>query len=539
MIPHREITRNENGSKIGFEDTPTCSPTVKSNFLAIVLALVAAPAISASGPGQWVAATPLDLLVEASWKKAGIQPAAICSDEVFLRRAYLDVIGTLPTADEARAFLADKSPDKRGTLVDRLLERDEFADYWAMKWCHLLRVKSEFPINLWPNAVQAYHQWIRTSIKENLPYDRFVRELLTASGSSIRKPQVNFYRAVQSKTPQTLAQAVALTFMGTRTEKWPPAQLSNMAAFFSRVGYKSTAEWKEEIVFCDFSKPSTAPSGVLPDGTTAQLPAMQDPRGVFANWLVNPANEWFTRNIANRSWSWLFGRGIIHEPDDIRQDNPPTNPELLAYLECEWISYKYDMKHIFRLILKSRTYQLSCVPPGSLPQAESLFACYPVRRLEAEVLIDAINMATGTTEKYMSKIPEPYTYIPEEKPAIALADASITSTFLDLFGRSPRITGLESESSNPLPTATQELHLLNSSHILRLKLEQSPKLRSLMQSAGTPQEMIAQLYLTILSRYPTAAEIQIITTDKSADPKKAGLNLAWALINSAEFQFKH
>ncbi len=163
----------------------------------------------------------IDEIVFNRLKQLGIQPAKVCSDEVFVRRVYLDVIGTLPTPQEARQFLLDKNPNKRSILIDRLLERDEFADYWAMKWSNLLRVKSEFPINLWPNAVQAYHRWIRTSLKENMPYDRFVREMLTASGSNFRKPQVNFYRAVQSKDPQALAQAVALTFMGTRAEKWP------------------------------------------------------------------------------------------------------------------------------------------------------------------------------------------------------------------------------------------------------------------------------------------------------------------------------
>ena len=235
---------------------------------------------------------------------------------------YLDVIGTLPTPEEASQFLADQDPDKRAALIDRLLERNEFADYWAMKWSDLLRVKSEFPINLWPNAVQAYYRWIHTSIAENLPYDRFVRQLLVSSGSNFRVPEVNFYRAVQSKEPQTIAQAVALTFMGARAGNWPKARLDGMAAFFSQIGYKSTAEWKEEIVYFDPQKAAPGGRRVFPDGQPARLAPGQDPREVFANWLLAPENPWFARNIVNRIWYWLLGRGIIHEPDDIRPDNP-------------------------------------------------------------------------------------------------------------------------------------------------------------------------------------------------------------------------
>ncbi len=216
----------------------------------------------------------IDKLVFASLRRLNIRPANLCSDAVFVRRVYLDVIGTLPTADEARQFLADRNPQKRPALVDRLLERKEFADYWAMKWSDLLRIKAEFPINLWPNAAQAYHRWIRTSIQENKPYDRFVRELLTESGSNFRVPPVNFYRALQSREPQAIAQAVALTLMGTRAEKWPKERLAGMAAFFSQIGYKSTAEWKEEIVFFDPGKavpPSggSPPPAIFPDGTAA------------------------------------------------------------------------------------------------------------------------------------------------------------------------------------------------------------------------------------------------------------------------------
>ncbi len=487
----------------------------------------------------------IDKLVFSRLEQLGIEPANICSDAVFVRRAYLDVIGTLPTAQEARAFLSDRTPNKRKILIDRLLERDEFADYWAMKWGDLLRIKAEFPINLWPNAVQAYHRWIRTCIKDNMPYNRFVREMLTANGSNFRDPRVNFYRSAQSKEPKALAQAVALTFMGARAENWEDEKLADMAAFFSRIAFKSTAEWKEEIVFFDPNMPAAHISGdrlsaVFPDGTTIQFSASADPRKIFADWLIAPKNPWFVRNIVNRIWSWLLGRGIIHEPDDIRDGNPPSNPELLAYLEKELVSHKYDLKHIYRLILNSKTYQLSSIAKSDNPQAVANFASYPIRQLEAEVLIDALCQITGTTEEYESAIPEPFTYIPEDQRSIALTDGSITSSFLEMFGRPPRDTGLESERNNN-PTADQRLHMLNSSHIQR-KIERSPKLRFLMQSRGNPKQVTARLYLTILSRFPTDEELKTVadySLSRAGNKREVAMDLVWVLFNSAEFLYRH
>jgi hypothetical protein len=541
----------------------------------------------------------IDELVFARLKRLGIKPANLCSDAVFVRRAYLDVIGTLPTALEAGTFILDPNLNKRSALVDRLLARDEFADYWAMKWSDLLRVKAEFPINLWPNAAQAYHHWIRTCLQENVPYDHFVRELLTANGSNFAVPQVNFYRAVQGKEPRAIARAVALAFMGTRAETWPEERLSGMAAFFSSVAYKSTKEWKEEIVYFDPGKlyepqlsppppaetrlssrvalptlaagspgilprPATGgsdattthtleapvtdspPAGdsrntaVLPDGTPAMLSPDRDPRAVFADWLIAPGNPWFARNIVNRLWYWLLGRGVINEPDDIRPDNPPSNPELLAFLEQELISSHYDLKRVYRLILNSQTYELSCVPGTDTPEAAAHFAFYPLRRLEAEVLIDAINQVTGSTEQYSSAIPEPFTFMPEGQRSIALPDGSITSSFLELFGRPPRDTGLESERNNRV-TAAQRLHLLNSSHILR-KIQQSPMIQYQTQSRKTPREIAVGMYLAILSRFPTEEELKIVETyfqSSGTTRRDAVVDLAWSLINSSEFLHRH
>ena len=504
-------------------------------------ALTAAPNPFESTAGVAIA-SPIDGLVFGRLRRLDIPPANLSSDAVFCRRVFLDVIGTLPTAQETRDFLDDKNPGKRARLIDRLLERDEFTDYWAMKWCDLLRVKAEFPVNLWPNAVQSYHHWIRACVKANLPYDRFVRLMLTANGSNFRAPPVNFYRAMQNRDPQGIAQTVALTFMGVRAEKWPSERRAGMLAFFSQIGFKTTAEWKEEIVFYDSSKATNNlwQTAAFPDGKVASLPADRDPREVFADWLITPQNPWFTRNIANRVWSWLLGRGIIHEPDDIRPDNPPSNPELLAYLQRELVEHRYDLKYLYRLILNSKTYQLSAIPKSNKPAAEVNFAFYPLRRLEAEVLIDALNQITGTTEKYSSAIPEPFTFIPDSQRAIALADASVTSSFLEMFGRSPRATGLDSERNNR-PSAAQWLHLLNSSHIQR-KIEQSQKLLNTARARTSPREIVNNYYLTILSRYPTDDEIKIALGYShygTMAEREATVDLAWALLNSDEFLYRH
>ncbi len=538
----------------------------------------------------------IDQLVFSRLEKMKIQPV-LCSDEVFVRRAYLDVIGKLPSAKEAAEFL-DKpdSETKRSELIDELLARDEFADYWAMKWGDVLRIKAEFPINLWPNAAQAYHHWVRTSISQNKPYDRFVREMLTASGSNFRVGPVNFYRAMQNKTPKGIAATTALTFMGARAESWPEKQLDDMTLFFSQVGYKQTSEWKEESVFWDpfgtaadkansatgkemittaitgavaqVSVTSRGPvTTAFPDGKKVVLSPDRDPRLVFTDWLITPENPWFCRCIVNRVWAWLLGRGIIHEPDDIRKDNPPSNPELLAWLEKDFAGHQYDLKYLYSLILNSKTYQLSSVSNSGDPAAAAQFASYPLRRLEAEVLIDAINSITGSSDLYTSAIPEPFTYIPKGQSAVSIADGSITSSFLALFGRSARATGMSNERDNDT-TPSQRLHLLNSVQIHE-KLEKGPKIKELISAKHPPDQIIENLYLTVLSRRPTEEEKQValaygnssapenplppVTPEKTekgkqkkqqrktADPGQQNnwIDIAWALINSPEFLYRH
>ena len=482
----------------------------------------------------------IDTLVKGALRSKGIEPADICSDEVFIRRVYLDVIGALPENAAVRFFLIDRRLDKRAQLINELLERDEFADYWSLKWCDLLRVKAEYPINLWPNAVQAYHRWIHDSIKNHRPYDQFVRELLTASGSNFRVPPVNFYRALQGREASAIAGAVSLTFMGVRYETWSVEERKGLEVFFSKVAYKPTAEWKEEIIMLDPTQTGSI-QAVFPEGAAVPIAPGEDPREVFSEWLIKPGNPWFARNIVNRIWSWLLGRGIIHEPDDIRPDNPAVYPELLNFLEKELVKSNYDLRQIYRLILNSDVYQQSCLPRSKHPDTEKLFACYPVRRLDAEVLIDALCWITETPESYSSVIPEPFTFIPEENRTMELADGSITSEFLEMFGRPARDTGLESERSNNTTNA-QRLHLLNSTHIQN-KIERSPRLRRLINTTrGNPDLLIRTIYLTVLSRYPASGELAAVKNyarSEGLNMGQTGTDLVWALINTKEFLYRH
>jgi hypothetical protein len=509
-------------------------------------------------PAGFPAAKPnnrIDELVLANLKKLGLPPSQLSSDREFLRRVYIDVIGTLPTPDEARAFMADKDPGKRARLIEQLLARDEFNDFWALKWGDLLRIKSEYPVRIWPKAVETYHRWLRQSIADNKPYDQFARELLTATGSNFRVGPANFVRAVPTKDAQTIGETASLLFMGARmgcarchghpTETWGPEDNLGIAAHFSRVAFKSTLEWKEEIVY-------TNPRGVLrhprtrqpvaprvPGGEPATLEEFEDPRGRFADWLTAPDNPYFAKNLANRTWFWLMGRGIVHEPDDLRPTNPPSNPELLDHLAAELVASRYDIKHLFRLILNSRTYQLSSIPNAYNKSDSQHFSRYIIRRLPAEVWMDAIGQVTLTSETFSSRIPEPFTRMPPGWRAIQLADGNIESAVLELMGRPPRDTPYECERDSTL-SMRQALYLVNSDH-LENKVTSSPRIKQWLAGA-TDEQIVEELYLLAYARLPADEEkraaVAHLSKDKKARPQ-ALQDLVWAILNTREFLFNH
>ena len=480
------------------------------------------------------------LLASLAKKDKDIIPAPLCSDAVFVRRIYLDLTGTLPMPAEVRAFLDVPVSGKRNALIDKLLDRPEFVDYWTMQWCDLLRVKAEFPINLWPNGALCYYNWIRDAVRVNKPYNRFAYELLTADGSNFRDGAANFYRAVPEKNAETLAEAVAQTFLGTRVVYWPEEKRADLALFFSRVAYKETAEWKEEIVYWN-RRPLEINTAVFPDGRRIQIPPNTDPRYLFADWLTAPENTGFSRCIANRVWFWLFGQGLVHEPDDFRNDNPPIHPELLDYLAADLVRSGYDLKHLFRLITRSATYQQSSIARGDAEIAQEFFAVYPVRRLEAEVLQDAVATIFNNTLGFNSEVPEPFTYVPPRYRTIVLPDASITNPFLEMFGRPTRDTGLISDRNNSV-TESQQLFLLNSTEInnwvRRLGQGNRWRTREGIQAA----KVIEDLWLLILSRRPSPDEHRIATAHLEQNGRlndQKIQDLVWALLNSKEFLCRH
>lgn len=507
---------------------------VHKNLLAAFLAFCAT--------AGWALVTPaeLDQCVEAHLRQSHLTLPTPCDDAVFLRRVYLDLTGRIPDPDSVRDFLSNTRQDKRRKLIDALLVSPEYADYQTLHWLDLLRVKSEFPANLWPNAVQIYSRWIRASVATNQPYDAFARELLTSNGSNFRDPAVNFYRALPYKDATNIAAFVAQSLMGIRFSSLPPTAQNDLVHFFSAVAYKATTEWKEEIVFFNPTRLDTRPFTLpFPDGKTATCAPNTDPRLLFAAWLTAPGNPLFARCAVNRIWFYLMGRGIVHEADDVRTDNPPANPALLVLLEKTLTENHFDLRAVYRLILNSRTYQAEASAPPETLARRTGYAFYQIRQLDAEVLLDIICQITGTTESYSSQIPEPYTNFTENR-SICIGDGSVTSPFLEMFGRPSRDTGLLSERSN-WPSTSQRLHLLNASHIQN-KLTRVPVFRQFnkkhMKRDLQQSRPFDELYLLALSRYPTPEERQIARSymQTSGGPSVTVLqDLLWALINTKEF----
>ncbi len=524
----------------------------------------------------------IDELVFANLKALGFPPSEVSADDVFLRRVFFDVIGTPPTPDEARAFLTDKDPEKRSKLIDRLLEREEFADFAATKWRDLLRIKAEEPISLWPKACETYYRWVRDSIAQNKPYDQFARELITGSGSDFRDGPCNYVRAVPERNPRTLGEATALLFMGARVscarchahpvENWGTDDDLGMAAFFSQVKIKFTSEWKEQIVCRDpdrvllhprtgkavAMKPlgaaaldwdkGTGPIGAKhPAGRSGQLDlspsTATDPRRKFADWLTAPQNPWFAKNIVNRVWFWLMGRGIVHEPDDLRSTNPPENPALLEYLEKELVAHHYDLKHIYRLVLNSKTYQLSSEPTPLNQKDAAHFSHYLAKRLTAEQILDALSQITEQPQNFRQfRRPNtaPDTSIPPDVKAAQIAEASESSLLAAMFGRPERGTAMERERADDLNA--MHVQFLANSGAIEESMWNSPRLQRLLKDKKSDAEVVDELFLTALARFPKEAEkktmLEYLTAEKNGRDR-AIHDILWSLLNANEFLLNH
>lgn len=451
------------------------------------------------------------------------EKSALCSDEVFLRRTYLSVTGKLPQRVKAAEFLNSTDTHKRSKLIDTLLESDEYLTYFGNLWGDMLRIKSEFPSNLWPNGVQAYNRWVHEKLASNTPYHLMVRELLLSKGSNFRVPAVNFYRAFPRKTPDNIYNNIQLLFLGNRK----PTDEGKV--FFSQLQYKSTKEWKEEIVYVDYRmKPPT--NSVLIGDKTLALNENEDWRISYVNWLTEASNKRFAAMMTNRLWYWVLGQGLVNEPDDWGAQNPPSKPELLDYLTKKFVTSDYDMKELVREILKSYAFQC----------ANSGVGTFKPTRLNAEVIVDAIADITGISDQYSSRVPEPFSFFPIGTHAVELGDATVSSSSLELFGRSSRDVSLESQHIKEL-NARQLLFLMNSSE-LENKIRKSPMLIELNTKQLPVDEICKAITLTVLSRYPTAAELELyksyISKNKLTN-KQLCYDLIWLELNSTEFLYNH
>ena len=492
-----------------------------------------------SDSDSFVSINEIDNIVARNLKLRSLKPARLCSDAVYVRRVHIDLCGTIPDEKQTRLFIADKSPDKYEKLVDSLLASEKFAYRMTMRFGDIFRIKAEFPVNLWPNAAQAYSRYIFKSITDNESYAKMVEKMLVSEGSNFRNGEVNFFRAMQSKNAKSIASCVALSLMGMRFEKMSEADQHNLSAFFERLAYKSTKEWKEEIVYNDPTKRAQF-IGMFPDSSTVSLASHQDPREAFAKWLTKKGNPYFSKAIANRIWYWVFGQPIVSPVDDMFAENKPANAELLEHLAKYFESTNFDIRKLCKHIVLSRVYRQSFIPRCEPNDAKKYFAVYPVSRIDAEALIDIICQITGSAEVYESTTPEPYTKFPAGESAVALPDGSITTSFLELFGKPSRDTGYDSERVC-VPSASQKLHMINSRHI-RSKIERSDYLQGLYKLGG--DKFLNGAYLRILNRFPTPQErasffkIQKMRTKKERNAVNS-IDFAWGLLNCEEFINRH
>lgn len=488
--------------------------------------------------------SPVNRILYSQWRKNSVTFPVAASDAVFLRRVALTAAGRLPTAVEVREFLAEKSPGKYAAAVEKFLHDPGYVSMQAMRFADMLRIKSEFPVNLWPNAVQLWHRTLRDELAKDRPLNEMFREMLTASGSNFRNAHANFFRASADRSPRGLAAMTLLTVTGMRLENFSPETANGIAALFSRIRYKSTYEWKEEIVYSDYM-PEVV-NGILPDGTpfTANTPE-EEPRRIFARWLLDgKGSEYFCRAMTNRVWHWIFGRGIFPVADDLPPEiggkgkNVPFSPELQKFLNAEFRRSNYSLRHLYRVIMNSAAFRASSLSP----QADQLkyFAAYPIRRLESEVLIDAIAQITGKYDSYMSVIPEPFTFLPPGSRAVDIADGSISTGVLDNFGRPPRDSGVLSER-NTASTDSQSLYLMNSTALYQRSSDYCRKLRRRFKNQD--HKIFEVIYLDLLSRYPSANEKQIFAAYRKALPREkrafALQDTVWVILNSTEFLFHH
>jgi hypothetical protein len=489
----------------------------------------------------------VDELVAKKLRALGLPSSPVCDDATFLRRVTIDVAGRLPTLEESEQFIADQDANKRANVIDRLIASTDYADYFANKWNAILRNKrrqdNEKP------ATFAFHDWIRQSLHENKPYDQFVRQILTATGTPGDNPPAGWYREVKDASAQV--EDAAQLFLGLRIqcarchhhpfEKWSQQDYYGFSAFFAQVGRKKGYVQNEERIFhrrgvAQATNPKTG-QPVKPTGLGSpplDIPPDSDPRHAMVDWMAAKDNPFFARSLVNRYWKHFFGRGLVDPEDDMRVTNPASNPELLDRLAQEFIEHNFDLKHLVRTITTSTTYQLTAEPNDWNQDDKQNFSRYYPKRMNAEVLLDAIDQVTGTDTSFGG--------VPAGTRAVQLPDNGFNSYFLTVFGRPESSSACECERSSEANLA-QSLHLLNSSEIQGKLTSGNGNAARLANDKERPHELkVRELYLLSFSRVPSPEEMTIALAHihkNEQDPKRAYEDIVWALVNTKEFLFNH
>jgi hypothetical protein len=496
----------------------------------------------------------IDDYVIAKLKALRIAPSPATSDATFVRRAYLDAAGILPNAEEVENFLADKSPDKRAKLIDSLLDRDEYVDYWAYKWSDLLLVSSR---KLRSNTMWSFYNWIHDSVKQNKPWDKFAYEIFTENGNTRQLGALNYF--VLHKDPIDITENVTLAFMGQRItcarchnhplEKWTQTQYYQMANLFSRVGLKNGDQPGDVIVFAKAAGDINHPRLLKPlpptplDGESLPLDSSASRREHFAKWLTSPKNTYFARAVVNRVWANFMGRGLVDPVDDVRATNPASNEELFNALAKDFVAGGFDVKRLIRTIMNSGAYQLSSESNATNQNDEKYYSKYVVKRLAAEVLLDAMSQVTGVAARFSG--------YPAGTRALQLPDTQVQSEFLASFGRPKRVICDAAERSSA-PSISQALHVINGD-TLNKKLSAPDAYPALAIKMGlSDARILDQLFLSAYSRYTTEAEKQPMlevlrkarASSGSADAQRLARQQAledmmWAMLTSKEFLFNY
>ena len=485
----------------------------------------------------------IDTLVHNKLKKLRIEPSGICSDEVFVRRVYLDIIGILPTPDEHARFMVSTLPNKREILVDELLDRKEFAELWVLKWAELLQIRSSNQVSY--KSMLLYYGWLQDKIARNVPTDEWVKELLGANGGTFKNPVTNYYQLETDILKVT--ENVAQVFMGMRVQcaqchnhpfdRWTQDDYYGFAAFFTQIGRKTGDDPRELVVFNSGGGEVNHPVRGRPMpakflGATAPADvAGKDRRMVLANWLASPENPYFAKNLANIVWAHFFGVGIIDQVDDVRISNPASNQELLDEVGKKFTSYKYDFKKLVKDICTSQAYQRSTQPTKTNEADTRNFARGPIRRIRAETMLDILSQTTDSKNKFPG--------LPTGARAVQIADGQVSTYFLTTFGRPTRDTVCSCEVRLE-PTLSQSLHLLNGDTVAS-KVSQGNIIGKMLAEKKPPAYVIEQLYIRCLSRAPRPEEMTRLLAAVEANPNKqqALEDVFWAILNSREFMFNH